>query len=165
VTPEKQAAQTCDCYNAGASMVHIHARDPNNLSMPSNDVAVYRKVDVLIREKCPDIIINNTTSGGGPTIEGRLASIFAPAEVARLDMGPLVIRMALRDFEIDMVYPRNATFSETEKFAKAMLEKGVKPELEVWHTAQLWLVHNLIDKGLVRRPLFSGPKCSFSPMI
>jgi len=152
VTPEEQAAQTYDCYNAGASMVHIHGRDPNNLSMPSNDVAVYRKIDALIREKCPDIIINNTTSGGGATIEDRLASIYAPAEVASLDMGPLVIRMALKDFEIDMVYPPNATFSETEKFAKAMLEKGVKPELEVWHTGQLWLVHNLIEKGLVTPP-------------
>ncbi len=152
VTPEEQAAHTYDCYNAGASMVHIHARDPNNLSMPSNDVAVYRKVDALIREKCPDIIINNTTSGAGATIEDRLASIYAPAEVASLDMGPLVIRMALKDFEIDMVHPTTATFSETEKFAKAMSEKGVKPEMEVWHTGQLWLVHNLIEKGLVTPP-------------
>jgi 3-keto-5-aminohexanoate cleavage enzyme len=158
-TPEEQAQQTYDCYNAGASMVHIHARDPNNPSMPTCDPAVFRRINALVRERCPDIIINNTTGGGLGSFEERLQPIEAGPEVASIDMGPLALKFVLKkrpeagrqeEFVFENILP--ATFGSTEKYAKAMLDKGIKPELEVWHTGQLWLVRNLIEKGLVKPP-------------
>jgi 3-keto-5-aminohexanoate cleavage enzyme len=159
-TAEEQAQQTCDCYNAGASMVHIHARQPANLSLTSGNAADYRRVNALIREKCPEIIIMDTSGGGmGVGEEEALASIEANPEVASIDMGPLAVRFFFKkrpevgraeDFEGEGA--TGTTFGRTEKFAKAMLEKGIKPEMEVWHSGQLWLVQNLIDKGLVKPP-------------
>ena len=59
-TAEEQAEQTHECYKLGASMVHIHIREPGNPAKSSGDPAVYKQVNGMIREKCPDIIINNT---------------------------------------------------------------------------------------------------------
>jgi len=158
-TPEEQAQQTYDCYNAGASMVHIHARDPKNPSIPTCDAAAFLRINALIREKCPEIIINNTTGGGLGSFEERLQPIDAGPEVASIDMGPLALKFVLKkrpevgrpeELAFEDILP--ATFGSTEKYAKAMLDKGIKPELEVWHTGQFWLVRNLIDKGLVKAP-------------
>ncbi len=159
-TAEEQAQQTHDCYNAGASMVHIHARRPENTSLCSMDPADYLRVNRLIREKCPDIIINNTTGPGyGADMDGALRAVEANPEVASLDMGPLAVQWKFKkrpelgrpeDFEVDGVLPIG--FGETEKCAKAIMEKGIKPEIEVWHPGQWWLVQNLINKDLVRPP-------------
>ena len=162
-TAEEQAAQTHECYKLGASLVHVHVRRPDNLSLTTSSPADYRRVNALIREKCPEIIINNTTGGGigAESEEARLASTEANPEVCSLDMGPLAVRGKLkkrlppltgRPDDIEMDVASRTTYGETEKYARIMLEKGIKPELEVWHTGQYWLVHNLIEKGLVRPP-------------
>ena len=169
-TPEEQAAQTQECYRLGASLVHVHVRRPDNLSLTTGNPADYLRVNALIREKCPKIIINNMTGEGvgADSEEARLASTKANPEVCSLDMGPLAVNGKLKkrlppltgrseDIEWDNAVT-NVTYSETEKYAKIMLEKGIKPELEVWHTGQFWLVHNLIDKGLVK-PALHDPVC------
>ena len=162
-TAEEQAAQTHECYKLGASLVHVHVRRPDNLSLTTSSPVDYRRVNALIREKCPEIIINNTTGGGigAESEEARLASTEANPEVCSLDMGPLAVRGKLkkrlppltgRPEDIEMDVASRTTYGETEKYARIMLEKGIKPELEVWHTGQYWLVRNLIEKGLVRPP-------------
>jgi 3-keto-5-aminohexanoate cleavage enzyme len=163
-TAEEIAAQVQDCYKLGATQVHLHVRNPDNLGMTSRDPAEYRKVNAMVREKCPEIIINNTSGGGmgAEDEEARLASTKANPEVCSLDMGPIVSRFIFRkrlpplsgprlqDIEVDG-HTQN-TYGETEKYARIMLEKGIKPEMEVWHTGQYWLVRNLIDRGLVKPP-------------
>ena len=62
--PEEQAQQSYDAYNAGASMIHIHARDPINAWATSSTPEAFKKVNALVRAKCPDVIINNTCVGG-----------------------------------------------------------------------------------------------------
>lgn len=162
-TPEEQAKQTYDCYKAGASAVHVHVRDQKNLSHTTGNPDNYRKVNALIRERCPEIIINNTTGGGigAESEEARLASTKANPEVCSLDMGPLAFQGKLkkrlppltgRPEDIQLDTASAITYGETEKYARIMLEKGIKPELEVWHTGQHWLVRNLIEKGLVKPP-------------
>lgn len=92
---EEQAAQARDAYNAGASMVHIHRRIPENPSIVSNKTVEYLEVNSKIREVCPDIIINNTAMGGrrlsvvngkAQISERRVASIPARPEVASIDL-------------------------------------------------------------------------------
>src|SRR4051794_26973013 len=60
-TPEEIAAQCKEAYNAGASTVHIHGRDPDNLPMSAEAADVYLEVNAGVREACPEIVINNTT--------------------------------------------------------------------------------------------------------
>jgi 3-keto-5-aminohexanoate cleavage enzyme len=161
-TKEEQAEQTYEAYNAGASVVHIHARRPDDPSKVSSNPQVYQEINGLIREKCPDIIINNSTGGGpGLSLEEKMAAIYANPELASLNCGPFVARTILpprkpplwgRDQEIhrDVCIP--ITYGDTEKYAQAMLENGVKPELEVYNPGQFWLVNNLIRKDLIKKP-------------
>ena len=159
-TAEEQAQQAYDAYNAGASLIHIHARVPGKPWQTSTDTEVYRNVNRLVRQKCPDIIINNTCGGGqGADQSQALAPLGANPECASLDIGPLATRFTMKkrpeagrmeDQHFESIAPFG--YSQTENFAKAMLEKGVKPEIEVWHPGNWSLVQNLIDKGLVKPP-------------
>ena len=62
--PDEIANSVYGAYRAGASIVHIHARDPNNLASCAKTTDVWYQVNQKVRERCPDIIINNTTGGG-----------------------------------------------------------------------------------------------------
>lgn len=90
--PDDQVQQIYDAYNAGAAMVHIHARVPEDPKTMSQNYEHYLYINQKVREKCPDIIINNTAMGGRglhPTQgEGplSLASLPAKPEVASLDL-------------------------------------------------------------------------------
>ncbi|MBM4463284.1 MAG: 3-keto-5-aminohexanoate cleavage protein [Chloroflexi bacterium] len=166
-TAEEQVEQLKECYKLGATMVHLHVRRPDNPTLTASDPKEYRKVNGMIREACPEIIINNTTGGGigAESHEARLASTEANPEVCSLDCGPIVSRFTLKarkpplfgrdkDFELDTC--ASVTYGETERYAKIMLEKGIKPELEVWTTGHYWLVRNLISKELVKPPYLIG---------
>ena len=165
-TATEQAEQTYECYKIGASMVHVHCRKPDNPAEVTTNPNDYRRVNGLIREKCPDIIINNSTGGGiegAETEESRLAPVQANPEICSLDMGPLAFHGMVKRREPpltgrpkDIVFDgvSSTTFGETERFAKVMLDKGIKPEIEVFHPGQWWLVYNLIEKGLVKPPYY-----------
>lgn len=160
--PEEIAAQAYAAYNAGASIVHIHGRDPSSWGDCTNDPAVYREINALVRERCPDIIINNTT-GGGPTTtdEARIACLDAMPEMASINMGPDMSRFQIAERPPTMDCPRPAmevdiclpfTYGFIEKLAGAMQERGIRPEMEIYQPGQYWVSQDLIDKGLVATP-------------
>lgn len=165
-TPDEQAQQAFEARNAGAAIVHIHARDPKNgFASPSTDSEDYRRINKKVRELCPDIIINNTTGGGlgDLTTEGRMGSLLADPEVASLNLGPLAWKARLNKREppltgrpaeilMDSIWPPTISWGETELFAKKMEERGIKPELEIYHQGQFQLLYNLIDKNLLKSP-------------
>lgn len=180
-TPEEQAQQAYEAYKAGASIVHIHARDPKTgYAYPSTNPEDYRKVNRLIRERCPDIIINNTTGAGlgVMTTEERMKSLEADPEIASLNLGVLAWKTYLKkrepplkgrdeDMPIDSIWPPTFSWKETEVFAKKMMDMNIKPEMEIYHQGQFQLAYNLIDKGLVREPyliqLVMGPPSAVLP--
>lgn len=159
-TAEEQAQQAYDCYNAGASFIHLHARVPGKPWETSTDTGVYRNLNRMVRARCPEIIINNTCGGGhGADQSQALAPLSANPESASLDIGPLATRFTMKkrpeagrmqDEEFEAIAPFG--LSQTEQYAKAMLEKGVRPEIEVWHPGNWSLVQNLIDKDLLKPP-------------
>lgn len=160
---EEVAEQTSECYKLGASVVHLHCRRRDNPAMTSNNPEDYRQLNGLVREKCPEIIINNTTGGGEgtTTTEERIQSLNANPEMCSFNMGPLAFKGMLKKREAPLSgRPNNIsldacaaiTFGETEMYAKVMLEKGIVPEMEVYHPGQWWFVYNLIEKGLVKPP-------------
>ena len=145
--PDEIAKDAYDCYNAGAAIIHIHARDPEgNLS---SDPKIYRTIHEKIRAKC-DIILQDTT-GGGPnlTLDQRLASLEADPEMASLNMGTMVRLLAASKGTMQFNPPW-----EIERFAKAMLERNAKAEMEVYNPSMFRDVRNVIDKGLVKKPYY-----------
>ena len=158
-TPEEQAEQAYQAYKAGASIVHIHARQKDNPVMTSYHGEDYVKINALIREKCPDMIINNTTSGGPwNTMEERLACVeHARPEIASLDTHAFIMEWVQKSREpgqpgIPIGFCIPWTYDETRKYATRMKEKGVKPEVEIYDPGEFWFVAALIKEGLVDPP-------------
>ena len=167
-TPEEQAEAAYEAYQAGASIVHVHARDPaTGYADTSGNTADFSHANALIRDKCPDIIINNTTGGSfGMPMEERVRSLEALPEMATLNCGPNPIRMTLKKRDpplsgrpndvvidgVDLVTP--SVWEEMEHFAKIMIEKNIKPEVELYNSGQFWLADNLVNQGLLKTPYF-----------
>ena len=162
--PEEQAQQPFDAYEAGASAVHVHARNPEVWWMTSSNPEDYIKVNSMIRERCPKIIINNTT-GGGPdqTTEQRMASIYANPELCSLNLGPFVLKVPLKERAEPLPHPRPAfvydriipnSYADINLYAQTMKEKGIKPEMELYHPGQYWVFNDLVTGGLLEPPYY-----------
>lgn len=161
-TADEIADSVLHAYEAGASMVHIHARDPVNLTQPARTTEIWREVNQKVREKCPDIIINNTTGGGlTSTMEDRLSCLDAGCEVASLNTVPDMSRHKMKarnpplsDLHPEYIYDDCVPFSYgiVEHYATEMLKRDIKPEIEVYHPGSQWVVQDLIEKNLIKKP-------------
>jgi 3-keto-5-aminohexanoate cleavage enzyme len=161
-TADEIADSVHGAYQAGASMVHIHARDPRDFTRPAVTTEVWLDVNRKVRERCPDIIINNTTGGGpGMTMEERLMCLPARPEVASLNLTPDMSKFVIKERKAPLPYPREAivyddcipfSYGLVSRFASEMKQHGVKPELETYHTGGPWVMHDLIRQGLVEKP-------------
>ncbi len=158
--PGEIADDVYRCFNAGASIVAVHARRADDEA--TCDPAVYRRINELIRAKC-DIIINNSTGGGingdmvrtapngYPEImwEERLKGMEAGAEMCTLD--PTTICATFGGREIFM----NTSPARCRELAARMREKGIKPEWEVFSPTHLLQdVTTLIKAGYDEKPYF-----------
>ena len=163
-TAEEQADAVYEAYKAGAAVVHIHARDPQNSAFTTAKAEDYSRVNRLIRERCPDIIINSST-GGGPhlTAEERLACLDAdPApDMASLNPGPFMAKGGLKERKAPLSFPHGEipldlcvpnTYGGINQAAKIMMEKGIKPEIELFHPGQYWVIHDMIMEGNLETP-------------
>jgi len=145
--PEEIAASALECYNEGAAVVHIHARDKN--AENTSDVETFKDIHRRIRAVCPLVIEDST--GGGPNLtqEQRLECLQAGPEMASLNMGSLM--------RVSGKY-KGVSWSnmpeEIEWYVGRMNELGVKPELEVYSHAMMRDVQNIIDKGLLKAPYY-----------
>jgi 3-keto-5-aminohexanoate cleavage enzyme len=145
-TPQEIADDVLACWNEGAAIAHIHCRDGNGV--PTNDSGVFRETDRLIRERGCDIIIQHSTSPGPPgaTIDDGIKTIEANPEMASLSMG---IGFVLTRGE----WKANARSRYwIEEKAKLMMEKDIKPELEVYNMVMMEDVYDLVEKGLLKKP-------------
>lgn len=161
-TPEEIAQSTYEAYQSGASVVHVHGRDLNQLYNNSCNPDVYREINRRIRDKCPDIIINNST-GGGPatTMEERFLGLDAMPELASLNLGPDMLRFSLKPRQPPLPNPHNGlefdtctpyTYGMLEKLAQEMKKRAIKPEMELYHPGQYWVSNELIKLGLLEPP-------------
>lgn len=161
-TVDEQIEQACDCCRAGASIVHIHARDPENYASGTGDVNLYRKIFKGIRAECPEVILNLTTGGSyGQPLADRVKCLEADPDIATLALGPEMYRVKIKARKGPLLHPHeeillddcsHTTYAEVEKLAGMVRDRGIKPELEVFHQGQFWVVNNLIEKGLVSAP-------------
>lgn len=145
--PDEIAASALACYNEGAAIVHIHARDKAGEN--TADVGIFREIHQKIRAVCPMVIQDST--GGGPNLsqEERIACLEAEPEMASLNMGSMM-RISGKYAGV----PWSNMPHEIEYFVGKMNERGIKPEMEVYSHAMLRDVNNLIEKGLIKKPYY-----------
>jgi 3-keto-5-aminohexanoate cleavage enzyme len=145
--PDEIIKDACDCYNAGAAIVHLHARDKEGMSI--GGTRIFKEINAGVRAKCP-IIIQNTTGGVGIPIEKRVLSLNAGPESASLNMGSVVFFIGKDKKESLFMNLRN----EIEAFAAKMIELDIKPEMEVYNPSMFGEVENLIKKTLLKKPYY-----------
>jgi uncharacterized protein (DUF849 family) len=158
--PEEIARDVYDCYNAGASVVALHARRADDGA--TCDPEIYRDINERVRAKC-DIIINNSTGGGvnGDMVrqaangyheilwEERLKGLEAGAEMCTLDATTIVASFEGRELLM------NTPPSRCLELAAKMKERGIKPEWEVFSPTHIVQdVKTLIESGLDEPPYF-----------
>lgn len=141
LTAEEIATAAFECYEAGASIVHVHARDAEG--NPTQDKEAYRAIKEALEAKC-NIIFQPSTGGAvWHTPEERLQPVELRPEMATLSCGTC-------NFGPDVFMNSEAYI---EKFAKRMQELGVKPEIEIFERGMIENAKKLIKKGLVDAPL------------
>lgn len=163
VTPEQIATSAMEAEQAGASIAHIHVRDPET-TRPSMDPALYREVVERIRDAGSNLIINLTTGPGAryvpgdddPLVPGEGTVFKRPEErvVHVEEMKPEVCSLDVATLNFG-----ERVFMNTPVHLKVMAERikaaGVKPELEVFDTGHIELARHLIDEGhIVGTPYF-----------
>lgn len=162
VTPEQIAESGIAAARAGASVIHIHVREPST-GQGSRNVDYYREVVERVRESDVDVVINTTAGMGGdlvldpqdPTtfVEGtdlvtgleRLAHVeqLLP-DICTLDCG------SLNFGEGSLVYV--STPDMLREGAKRIQELGVRCEMEIFDTGHLWFARQLVEEGLIDAP-------------
>ena len=141
--PDEIAELVHACYNEGAAIVHIHARDKDGKAI--GDVDVFREISDKIRAKCNIILQYSTSSAPELTMDERLAPLQAQPEMAALNMGSMLRK--------DGTFFLN-TRSDIERGAALMKEKGIKPEIELYHPGLIDELNNLIGKDLLVKPYY-----------
>lgn len=167
ITPEQIAATSVEAAKAGASVVHVHVRDPEN-GDGSRDPALFRDVVARIRDSGVDIVLNLTAGMGAafypdPGDESRGAE---GTDMASVDgrMGHVEeLRPELCTLDVttlnQSVYGEEFVYLNTQRTLREMARRiraaGVKPELEVFHAGDIVFAKQLIEEGLIDRlPLF-----------
>lgn len=150
-TPEEYAAEAKRAYDAGAAVVHIHARNPDG--SPSYEVEDYRNIYEAVTSACP-VIINFSTGAVGISIEKKIAPVkeIRPA-IGALNMGSMnyaKYNPAKKSFVFDFVFAN--PFYEITPLVSAMKEHGVKPEMECFDSGHIGNCFPLIDMGLLDPP-------------
>ncbi len=141
--PEEIVEDVAACREAGASIVHVHAREEDGSG--THDPERFQAVVDRIREECPDMLINFTT-GGSDLGDHRLRPVLEvepSPDLATVDLGPLNVSG-------DSISEN--TRVQDERYAEKMRECGVKPELEVFGPGHLTESYNLIEQDLVEPP-------------
>jgi uncharacterized protein (DUF849 family) len=168
VTPDEIAEAAIGAAQAGAAIVHLHARNPKDGS-PTQDPALFRQFATKIRA-ASDVVLNFTT-GGAPTmsIEERLqpALQLAP-EVASLNMGSMNFGLyemlgRYKEFQHDWEKPYLAssddrifknTFKDIAHILQSCAKNETRFEIECYDIGHLYTAAHFLDRGLVKPPLF-----------
>ena len=167
--PADIAAQAIAAAEAGAAILHLHARDPE-IGRPTGDPEVFMQFLPVIR-RATNAVVNITTGGGlGMTVEQRLAApLRASPEMCSLNMGsmnfalhPMADRYKNWKFDWEESFLRASddfifrnTFKDIERIAKLLGEgHGTRFELECYDVGHLYNLAHLADRGILKPPFF-----------
>ena len=169
ITPDEIADASIGAWEAGASIIHLHARNPEDGS-PTPDPDVFMEFLPRVKQ-ATDAVVNISTGGGhGMTVQQRLeAAVKASPEMTSLNMGsmnfglfPILDKMS--DFQHDwepkyLENSRDFIFRNTFKYIEYILKElgeghGTRFEFECYDIGHLYTLAHFLDRGLVKPPLF-----------
>ncbi|ANN76118.1 3-keto-5-aminohexanoate cleavage protein [Bordetella flabilis] len=166
--PRDIAAQAVEAAEAGAAILHLHARDPDT-GAPTGDPDIFAQFLPVIRDQTDAVL--NLTTGGSPdmTVEARLAAAlrFQP-EMCSLNMGsmnfsmhPLAAKVENWKFPWERQYLLDSerfifrnTFADIARVYQLMSDFGTRYEHECYDIGHLYNLAYFLDRGLVKPPLF-----------
>src|SRR5260370_22310658 len=141
ISPQEIIAAAVECYEAGASIIHIHVRDAEGNA--TQDAGIFREVVAGIRARC-DVITQVSTGGAvWMSADERLQSIECRPDMATLTTGTVNFG--------DGVFMNNRGLVET--FARRLRDYGIVPEIEIFDAGMLDEAIRLRNMGLVSEPL------------
>jgi uncharacterized protein (DUF849 family) len=168
VTSEQLINEAVAVYNAGGAVAHIHVRDPET-GMPNADQNLYREIATEVKKQC-DIVLCFTTGGKlGEPVENRVrvASNLEP-ELTTLNAGSLNFALfhiadSVEEWKYDwekpylegtedFIFPN--TFKTMRQYIEIMDAHGAKPELEIYDAGMINNVAFLINKGVIKKPVY-----------
>jgi len=142
-TVEECVREAKSAYEAGASIIHLHVRLDDGT--PTQDKERFRVIMEAIKKECPDVIIQPSTGGAvGMTDDERLQPTELCPEMATLDCGTC-------NFGGDDVFTN--TENTIKYFGDRMIERGIKPELEVFDKSMIEMALRLHKKGHIVKPM------------
>lgn len=151
-TADEIAEEARRAVEAGAAIVHIHARQDNGL--PAFDVESYARIDTAVKAACPDVIINYSTGAIGIDRQTRIHQVTAlKPDMAALNMGSMnyaIYSRKAKTFYHDHVFAN--PFTDIQFFLEAMNEAGTRPEMECFDTGHIHNAQPLIDLGVLQPP-------------
>src|SRR5690349_15058081 len=168
ITAAEIADAAIGAAEAGAAIVHLHARNPKD-GRPDQSPEAFAPILKVIKQRS-DCVVNITTGGGmGMTVEQRAApaAIFKP-EIASLNMGtmnfglyPMLARQKEFKFDWEKPYLERSkagmfknTFADIEYILTTCANNGTRFEIECYDIGHLYTLRHFLDRGLVKPPLF-----------
>lgn len=140
VTPAEQIESTQEAFEAGATVAHIHVRNPDE--SPSSDPALFAQVQEGLLKHCPGMIIQFSTGGRGRSQNERGSMLSLKPDMASLATGSVNFAKQIYENPPQLV----------DELATSMLKYNVKPEIEVFDVAMLYNARNMAASGLLKRP-------------
>ncbi len=142
--PDEIVAQAVEAYEAGAAVLHVHARLPDGSN--TMDLEIYRELHTRLCAETDAIV--QLTTGGSPRlpVQERLNTVFLEPEMCSLNMG--LLNFFIRGEQV--FFPNHR--SDIDRFAQEIRARRVKPELEVYSAVMLEEAARLLELGILEPP-------------
>ena len=166
VTAEEQAEAAAEVFAAGATIIHIHARQADDPTQASHEADRYREINEMMRAKAPHILVDNsqgfadlTTAGSefvGSAHHYKSAPIEAGPDIMAFNPGPMTFRggAAYTGGDGGPSKVTLATFDDSERTAQRLRERGIKPQVFLYHPGHLDILDYLIQRDALDKPYF-----------
>lgn len=142
ITVAEQIESTHEAFEAGASLVHVHMRNEEDQSVSSDPTKFGAFLDG-VRKHCPGMIVQFSTGGRGRDPSSRGSMIDLKPDMASLATGSVNFPSMVYENHPDLV----------RDLAAAMLQHGVKPEVEIFDLAMLYAAKDMADAGALEKPV------------
>lgn len=141
ITVAEQVESTHAAYDAGAALVHVHVRQDDGTT--TSDPERFGRFLEGVRKHCPDMIVQFSTGGRSGSGKERGGMLFHRPDMASLATGSVNFKTIIYENHPQLI----------RDLAQAMLDYGVKPEIEIFDLAMLYNAANLVAAGLLESPV------------